>query len=179
MGDTDFSAQIARLQSIDPAPDAVFVSAIPNEAGITVKQIRETGLELPIVSGDGFDTELVVQTPGPELADDVYFSTHTYRADDRPEVTAFVEAYTKEYGHEPENAFAPLGYDATRLLADAIGRAGSTEPEAIQKALAETRGFKAVTGEISYTRETMVPPKPVSIISVKDGEYQVEEIWKP
>ena len=71
MGDTDFSAQIARLQSIEPTPDAVFVSAIPNEAGITVKQIRETGLELPIVSGDGFDTELVVQTPGPELADDL------------------------------------------------------------------------------------------------------------
>ena len=179
MGDTDFSAQIARLQSIEPAPDAVFISAIPNEAGITVKQIRETGLELPIVSGDGFDTELVVQTPGPELADDVYFSTHTYRADDRPEVTAFVEAYTKEYGHEPENAFAPLGYDAMRLVADAIERAGSTQPDAIRQALADTKGFPAVTGEISYTRETMVPPKPVSIISVKDGAYQVEEIWKP
>jgi branched-chain amino acid transport system substrate-binding protein len=36
-----------------------------------------------------------------------------------------------------------------------------------------------VTGEISYTRDTMVPPKPVSIISVKDGAYQVEEIWRP
>ena len=35
-----------------------------------------------------------------------------------------------------------------------------------------------MTGEISYTRDTMVPPKPVSIISVKGGDYQVEEIWK-
>ena len=179
MGDTDFSAQIARLQAVDPPPDAVFVSAIPNEAGITVKQIRETGIAYPIVSGDGFDTELVVQTPGPELADEVYFSTHTYRADDRPEVTAFVEAYTEEYGHEPENAFAPLGYDALRLVADAIERAGSAEPADIQAALAETRGFKGVTGEISYTRESMVPPKPVSIISVRDGHYEVEEIWRP
>jgi branched-chain amino acid transport system substrate-binding protein len=179
MGDTDFSAQIARLQAVEPPPDAVFVSAIPNEAGITVKQIRETGIEFPIVSGDGFDTELVVQTPGPELADEVYFSTHTYRADDRPEVQEFVEAYTKEYGREPENAFAPLGYDALRLVADAIKRAGSAEPDAIQAALAKTRGFKGVTGEISYTRESRVPPKPVSIISVKDGEYEVEEIWRP
>ena len=64
-------------------------------------------------------------------------------------------------------------------MADAIDRAGSTEPDAIRQALAETKGFKAVTGEISYTRETMVPPKPVSIISVKDGAYQVEEIWRP
>jgi branched-chain amino acid transport system substrate-binding protein len=33
MGDTDFSAQISRLAATDPKPDAVFVSAIPSEAG--------------------------------------------------------------------------------------------------------------------------------------------------
>ncbi|EXL06769.1 ABC transporter substrate-binding protein [Aquamicrobium defluvii] len=179
MGDTDFSAQIARLASIDPKPDAVFVSAIPSEAGISVKQIREQGITMPIISGDGFDTELVTTVPGPELANDVYFSTHTYRADDRPEVRKFIEDYKAEYGRDPENAFAPLGYDALMLVADAIRRANSAEPADIQKALKETRGFKGVTGEISYTRATMVPPKPVSIISVKQGEYKVEEIWKP
>ena len=68
MGDTDFSAQIARLQSADTTPDAIFISAIPSEAGLSVKQIREQGLTLPIVSGDGFDTELVADVPGPKLA---------------------------------------------------------------------------------------------------------------
>lgn len=179
MGDTDFSAQIARLASMDPQPDAVFISAIPSEAGLSVKQIREQGITMPIVSGDGFDTELVSTVPGPELANDVYFSTHTYRADDRPEVTKFIEDYKGEYGIEPENAFAPLGYDAIMLVANAIRRADSAEPAAIKDALAETRGFKGVTGEISYTRETMVPPKPVSIISVQGGKFEVEEIWKP
>lgn len=179
MGDTDFSAQIARLAAVDPAPDAVFISAIPSEAGLSVKQIREQGLKLPIVSGDGFDTELVATVPGPKLADEVYFSTHTYRADDRPEVTKFVADYKAEYGKDPENAFAPLGYDALMLVADAIQRAGSAEPDKIRAALEKTRGFKAVTGEISYTRESMVPPKPVSIISVKQGNYKVEEIWTP
>ena len=179
MGDTDFSAQIARLASLDPQPDAVFVSAIPSEAGLSVKQIREQGINIPIVSGDGFDTELVATVPGPELANEVYFSTHTYRADDRPEVKKFIEDYKAEYGIEPENAFAPLGYDAMMLVADAIKRAGSAEPAKIRDALAETRGFKGVTGEISYTRANMVPPKPVSIVSVKNGKYAVEEIWRP
>jgi len=179
MGDTDFSAQIARLKSVQPTPDAVFISAIPSEAGLSVKQIREAGLDLPIVSGDGFDTELVSTVPGPELANDVYFSTHTYRADDRPEVLAFIEAYREEYGRDPENAFAPLGYDALRLVADAIQRAGSTDPKAIRDALAATREFEGVTGEISYTRPSMVPPKPVSIISVHNGKYKVERIWTP
>jgi branched-chain amino acid transport system substrate-binding protein len=88
---------------------------------LTVKQIREAGLNLPIVSGDGFDTELVTSVPGDKLANDVYFSTHTYRENNRPEVVAFVAAYEKE-GRPPENAFAALGFNAVGLIADAIQR---------------------------------------------------------
>ncbi|MBD3306556.1 ABC transporter substrate-binding protein [candidate division KSB3 bacterium] len=179
MGDKDFSAQIARLKNADPKPDAVFVSAIPNEAGLTVKQIREAGMTLPIVSGDGFDTELVTTVPGPKLANDVYFSTHTYREDTRPEVLSFIEEYEKEYGRPPENAFAALGFDAVGLIADAIERAGTTDGPALRDALAATKGYKAVTGEITYSRPSGVPVKGVSIISVHNGEYKVEEVWMP
>ena len=179
MGDTDFSAQIARLEAAEPTPDGVFISAIPSEAGLSVRQIREAGITMPILSGDGFDTPLVASVPGPELANDVYFSTHTYLADDRPEVQEFIDAYTAKFGHAPENSFAPLGYDAIGLIANAIEQAGSTEPAAIRKALAATRDYPAVTGTISYTRENMVPPKPVSIISVQAGKYKVENIWRP
>ncbi|WP_062228488.1 ABC transporter substrate-binding protein [Aureimonas frigidaquae] len=179
MGDTDFSGQIARLKALDPQPDAVFISAIPSEAGVTVRQIREAGLDLPILSGDGFDTPLVAEVPGPDLANKVYFSTHTYLADDRPEVAAFIAAYEKEFGTPPENAFAPLGYDAVGLIANAIETAGSAEPSAIRDALAKTEGFKAVTGEISYSRATMVPPKPISIVGVDGGTYSVLSIWRP
>lgn len=179
IGDTDFSAQIARLAALDPAPDAVFISAIPGEAGLTVKQIREAGINIPIVSGDGFDTQLVSTVPGPDLANDVWFSTHTYLADERPEVGQFIDDYTAEYGHAPENSFAPLGYDAVKLLANAITRAESAEPAAIRDALQATRDFPAVTGTISYTRDSMVPPKPISIISVQGGAFSVESIWRP
>jgi branched-chain amino acid transport system substrate-binding protein len=179
MGDKDFSAQIARLKAASPKPDAVFISAIPNEAGLTVKQIREAGLSLAIVSGDGFDTELVTTVPGPKLANDVYFSTHTYREDTRPEVVAFIKAYEKEYGRPPENAFAPLGFDAVGLIANAIKKAGTTEKGALRKALAETMGYKAVTGEISYTRPSGVPMKAVAIIGVKNGKYDLLETWVP
>ncbi|MDX1607512.1 MAG: ABC transporter substrate-binding protein [Candidatus Competibacterales bacterium] len=179
MGDTDFSAQIARLEAVDPAPDGVFIAAIPSEAGLTVRQIREAGITMPIVSGDGFDTQLVSTVPGPELANDVFFSTHTYLADDRPEVQAFIDAYTEFHGNPPENSFAPLGYDAIGLIVNAIENAGSTDPDAIRDALAATRDYPAVTGTNSYTRETMVPPKPVSIISVQNGEFNVETIWRP
>lgn len=179
MGDTDFSSQISRMESLDPPVDGVFISAIPSEAGLTVRQIREAGIDIPIVSGDGFDTPLVAETPGPELANDVYFSSHTYLADDRPEVDAFISDYEEEYGRKPENSFSPLGYDAIGLIANAIENAGSADPADIRDALEETRDYKAVTGPISYTRENMVPPKPISIIEVQGGEFNVLEIWRP
>lgn len=179
MGDTDFSAQIARLEAVDPAPDGVFISAIPSEAGLSVRQIREAGITMPIVSGDGFDTQLVATVPGPELANDVFFSTHTYLADDRPEVQSFIDAYTEFHGNPPENSFAPLGYDAIGLIVNAIERAGSDDPAAIRDALAATRDYPAVTGTISYVRDNMVPPKPVSIVSVQGAKFNVETIWRP
>ena len=177
--DQDFSPQIAGLKNADPKPDAVFISAIPNEAGLTVKQIREAGLQLPIVSGDGFDTELITSIPGPKLANNIYFSTHTYRGDHRPEVTAFIEAYQKEYGRDPENAFAALGYDALGLIADAITRARSTDGAKLRDALANTKDFQGVTGRIAYTRPSRVPVKAVSIIGVQGGKYKVEKVWYP
>ncbi|MDB5846411.1 MAG: Extracellular ligand-binding receptor [Rhodoferax sp.] len=43
-----------------------------------------------------------------------------------------------------------LGYDAVKLAEHGIRTAGSTDPAAIQKALEETRGFKAVLSVLSY-----------------------------
>jgi branched-chain amino acid transport system substrate-binding protein len=169
-GDTDFSAQIARLKALDPQPDVLFVSAIPNEAGITTKQIREAGLTQPILSGDGFDTPLIGEVAG-ENADDVYYSTHASLENPDPKVQNFVQAYEAEYGRPPENAFAALGYDMMRQIADAIQRAGSAEPQAIRDALAATQGFQGVTGVISYEPGQRKPNKSVTIIQVQDGVY--------
>lgn len=176
-GDKNFSAQIARLKNANA--DAVFVSSTPGEAGLTTKQIREAGLTLPIVSGDGFDTELVTTVPGPALANGVYFSTHTYRGDTRPEVLNFINAYKAEYGRDPENAFAACGYDAVGFIADALKRAGKVDPTALRDALASTQGYVGVTGTITYSRPSGVPVKGVAIISVHNGQYKVENVWYP
>lgn len=175
-GDTDFSAQIARLNALSPQPDVLFVSAIPNEAGITTKQIREAGLTQPILSGDGFDTPLIGEVAG-ENADDVYYSTHASLENPDPKVQNFVQAYEAEYGRPPENAFAALGYDMMQQIADAIQRAGSAEPQAIRDALAETQDFQGVTGVIGYEPGQRKPNKSVTIIRVQDGAYSfVQEV---
>jgi branched-chain amino acid transport system substrate-binding protein len=111
--------------------------------------------------------------PSPELADNIYFSTHFYRGDTRPKAICFKESYRKKYGKDPENAFAALGYDAVDLIADSIRRAGTTEAKALTGALASTRAFEGVTGHISYTRPRGAPLKTITIVGLKKGKYEV------
>ncbi len=167
--DQDFSALVARLQSASGV-DGVFASSGPDTAGIIVKQIREAGITLPIMAGDGFDTDLLTSVPGPKLATNVYFTTHAYVGLDTGPAEAFRSAYQKEYGNPPENAFAALGYDAMGLVADAITRAGSADPKAVTAALAATTDYAdAVTGAIAYVGGSRVPSKPVAVMHVVDG----------
>lgn len=171
-GDRDFSAQITRLRTIQPAPDLLFVSAIPGDAGLIIKQIREAGITTPIASGDGFDTPLVAEVPGPELSTEIYFATHTSFENPAPAVQQFVEGYRQMFNRDPENSFASTGYDAIMLLARAIERAGSAEPRAIREALAQEDGYDGATGRIAYTAGSRVPTKSVAIIYVDHGHFK-------
>jgi branched-chain amino acid transport system substrate-binding protein len=64
------------------------------------------------------------------------------------------------------------------ILIDAIKRAGSTDPEAITKALAETKGFEGVTG-MTTINETHDAEKPVGIVMIKDGKKQYVATIEP
>jgi len=79
--------------------------------------------------------------------------------------------YQDTYGVAPENAFAALGYDTMRLLADAIKRAGTTDAQAIIQALEATQNFAGITGAISFSAGIHIPKKGVTIIAIRDGRF--------
>ncbi len=167
-GDTSFTAQITKLKAMSMKPDVVYVSAMPDDIGLVVKQMRQAGVMEPIVGGDGYDTPLLLSVGG-AAANNVYYSTHAFMSDEStPAVQKFMAAYKAAYGTDPENAFAALGYDTVGLIADAIKRAGSTDPKAIRDAIAATNGYAGVTGTISYPSGVRVPSKTVAMIGVKN-----------
>jgi branched-chain amino acid transport system substrate-binding protein len=168
-GERDFASAMARIRAHRPAPDVLFFSALPSEAGRLIRQARAAGLMQPILSGDGFDTPELSRVAG-TLADNVYYSTHVALDGAARRIRRFVAAYRGRYGRRPENAFAALGYDTMRLIADAIRRAGSSDPSAIRRALAATRGFAMVTGTISYAPGRRTPRKPVTVVRVREGK---------
>jgi branched-chain amino acid transport system substrate-binding protein len=177
-GQRDFGAAMATIRAQSPPPSVLFFSGLPSEAGPLVRQARAAGLTQPILSGDGFDTPLIGRRAG-ALADDVFYSTHVALDSRAPRIRRFVAAYRKRYGHRPENAFAALGYDTARLLADAIRRARSDQPNAIRRALAATRHFPMVTGTLSYAPGRRTPVKPVTIIRVENGRPHFYRTVKP
>ena len=169
---------MGRLLNLRPQPHILMVSSLPRECGLIVKQIRDLGIETSIVSGDGFDTPLLMKIAG-RVANDVYFTTHVSYENPRLAVQEFVRVYKKEYGFEPEDAFAALGYDALRLMASAIAKAKSSESAAIRNALAATKGFQGVTGTITYGKDNRVPKKAVTLVRMADERIRFVKEFPP
>lgn len=173
-GDKSFTAQITKLKALSDKPDVLYVSAMPDDIGLIVKQMRQAGVTQPIVGGDGYDTPLLIQVGG-SAANDTYYSTHAYMATEgsTDAIKKFYTDYKAAYGTDPENAFAALGYDTVGLIADAVKRAGSDDPAKIRDAIAATKNFPGITGSITYPEGSRVPQKTVTMIGVKDDKLML------
>ena len=128
-------------------PDVIFVAST-EDAGLSfLRELKAQGNTAAVIGGDGW-TGLVRD---PVTAAGAYVATPFTPADVRPAARRFVEAFRARYGHDPD-ANAALGYDATRLIAAAIGHAG-LERLAIRNRLAalDARSAHAgVTGSIRF-----------------------------
>lgn len=144
-GDMDFNAQLTNIRGKNP--EVLIVPGYYKEVGLVVKQTRSLGLKIPIMGGDGWDSPNLTGENAQDFTD-CYFSNHFSPEEERPGVEEFVAAFKKKYNEEP-NALAALGYDAVKIIADAAHRAGSLDRTALRDALANTKGYSAVTGEIT------------------------------
>jgi branched-chain amino acid transport system substrate-binding protein len=97
----------------------------------------------------------------------IVFTTHLFLGVDTPGMKEFSEAYKQKVGSPPPNAFAPLGFDSVNLLATAIERAGSIQPDAVRSALANTRDFEGLVGKIAYSPGKRVPESSRSMMVSK------------
>jgi len=156
----------------------VFVAGVPEDAVPVVWALRNAGYSGPVYSGDGFDTPLLsgladMASPG------IFVSTHVSFENPRQQVRAFANAWEAAYGSRPDSGFAALGYDAVGLIADALSRAGSADHAGLRRALAATRGYAGVTGEISYATPLNPPLKPVVIQRFEGGKWTFEAEMQP
>lgn len=156
-------------QVMEPKPDIVFAPIYYTDMVPIAQQAKEKNIPgTMFLGGDGWDSEDLLKGAGAEM-EGAYFTNHY--APDVPWENSkkFVAAYQAEFKREP-SSLAAQGYDAAKLLYDAMNRAGVIEPKAIRDALAQTKGFQGATGMISMDADRNAD-KPLVIVQIKGKKF--------
>jgi branched-chain amino acid transport system substrate-binding protein len=154
----------------------VFVPAYYTEAALILREARQLGIKAEFVGGEGWDSPSLISVAG-KSADGSYYTDHFSPNDPNRLVQGFVEAYRTKYGTAPD-ALAALWYDGAGLLTDAMRRAGSAESAKIRDALAATKNFPGVTGNISLDEQRNAS-KPGVIVTIANGQVKMVERVEP
>jgi branched-chain amino acid transport system substrate-binding protein len=173
-GDNDFSAQLTAIRQA--SPEIIFVPGYYTEVVNIARQARAKGLTVPLTGGDGWVSD-ALKNAGDAL-DGCYFSDHYAREDPRPEVQEFLKNYKAEYGGQTPDSMAALGYDAAKLLFDAMERAPSLSGKDLAAAINSTKNFKGVTGMITMDKNRNAH-KPAVIQKVNNGDFSLESVIEP
>ena len=172
--DQDFKSTLTAIKAQNP--ELLYIPGYYEDVGKIVKQARELGMTIPILGGDAWDSPKLAELGGSQPLNNTYFTNFYSVEDKNPVSNAFIEAYKKEYGQLPDS-MAAMGYDAANLLVDAIKRANSTESGKIREALAATKNFKSVSGDMDLNA-THDAVRGVVIIEMKDGKQVYKETVK-
>ena len=173
--DQDYKPILTKIKAQNP--DLLYIPGYYEDVGKIIKQARELGMTIPVLGADAWDSPVLVEMGGAQPLNNTYFTNFYSIEDKNPVSNAFVEAYKKEYGQTPDS-MAAMGYDAAKLLVDAIKRADSTDAKKIKEALAATKNFSSVSGEMSLN-ERHDAVRGVVIIELKDGKQVYKETVKP
>ncbi|NSL52828.1 ABC transporter substrate-binding protein [Calidifontibacillus erzurumensis] len=165
--DTDFRSTLTRIKGQNP--EFVFIPGYYEEVGLIIKQAREMGLNVPFMGADGWDSPKLIELAGAENLNNTFITNHYSSEDPDEKIQNFVTKFKEKYNGKSPDAFNALGYDSVYLLADAIKRAGSTDPVAIKDALAATKDLSLVTGIVTID-ENHNPVKSATVLEYVDGK---------
>lgn len=146
---------------------AIFIAGEPRQAAAMIRAARGAGIAVPVLGGDALGTSNFVRLGG-RAAEGTVLAAAFHPADEREEVQRFSLAFRRRYGVLPDVS-AALGYDAVRLLAHGITRAGGVEPDAVAEALRATAGWRGVTGPVAFTDEGDLVERAIGKVVVREG----------
>src|SRR5476651_971833 len=168
LGERQFGPIVASAKA-DNA-DVIYAIGYYFVGGPLVAQVRAGGLKQPIVAAQAFDSMKLM-----EIAKDAAEGIYVVGGMDRQRTTPadlqpFEAEFKKRAGYETE-AVAAGCYSSVMLVADAIKRAGSTDPKKIRDAIAATKDFPMLTGKMGYFNSIGEIYIPLEVTVVKDGTF--------
>ena len=171
-GDKDFKSQLTKISSKNP--DILFVPDYYEQDSLIAIQAREVGLNSTILGPDGWDGVVkTVDKSSYSAIEGVYFANHYSVKDESEKVQNFINNYKTKFNDEP-SAFSALSYDTVYLIKEAIEKAGTTDKEALVKAIKEAQ-FEGVTGSLTFDEKNN-PIKGITIIKIVNGDYTFDSV---
>ncbi len=166
-GETNFTTYLDDIKAAHP--DVIYTPVYYNDMVQIARDAHEAGIPgSTFFGGDAWDSANLIEGAG-GLLEGAYF-TDLYAPDvPWPSSHAFLSGYTRKYGHAP-SSMAAQGYDAARLLFDAIGRARQPKPQDIKDALASTKDFQGATGTLTIDKEHNAN-KPIVVVQIKNKKF--------
>ncbi|WP_160882599.1 branched-chain amino acid ABC transporter substrate-binding protein [Microvirga makkahensis] len=146
-GEKDYSALVSKLKQA--GVDVVYFGGLHTEAGLIIRQMRDQGLNAPLMSGDGIVSAEFTSIAGPGAEGTLM----TFAPDPRKNPAAQdVVAKFRAKNYEPE-AYTLYSYAATQVLVEAAKQAGSTDGQKVAKAIKAGKPFKTVIGDLTFDKK--------------------------
>ena len=176
-GDTTSTALLTEIQKT--APDVIFCPGFQPEVPVLINEARQLGIKATFLGGSAWDDRerFLSILDDNTVLDGSYYPTNFSVATQDADVQEFVMAYNTLFGSPPDG-IAASGYDAMRLLAVAIEKAGSLDPVAVREAFAAVSGYKGAT-TISHYDENRHPVKSLTIQTIRGGQVEHYKVVAP
>ena len=162
VGDKDFRTQLTEIRAA--APEAVYIPNYTVEDALILEQASQLGVNVPFLSSDGF-SDPEIYNLAPDFTDGVIY-VGPAQAEASTVLTDFQAAYSAAYNGDAPDSFATNSYDATYIIAAAIGRAGSADTKAIRDEVAATEDFQGANGIMNFAAN--------GDLVASQGVYEVE-----
>lgn len=149
--------------------DTLLLAAEMPEAADIVICARDLGIEAVILGGDSFDNVEFIKIAG-QAAEGVIIPSVFNPDNPLPSVVEFIKKFKQKYGNLPDFE-AEQGYDAIKILTQAIKVAKTTEPLKIAATLRSGKKWRVVTDNYSFDQHGDVEGRKLFFKIVKDGEF--------
>lgn len=164
---SDFTAILTKIKG--KKPDLLFFGGMDGQGAPMAKQMQSLGLSTQLLGGDGIHTaEFMKLAAG--AAEGVVASLPGRPLETLANGPAFKQRFEAKYGKI--QLYAPYCYDAMMILAQAMQRAGTTDPAKVKKELAKT-DYNGVTSRIRFDARGDLAQGAITVYRAVDGQWQV------
>jgi branched-chain amino acid transport system substrate-binding protein len=173
---TDFNAILTKLKAAKP--DVIFFGGMDAVGGPMIRQMKQLGIEAKFVGGDGMCSGELGKLAGGNLVDQQVWCAEAggVEGDAKKAMADFQKRYKQKYGEEVKQ-YAPYSYEAVLIMADAMVKAGSSDPAKYLPVLAKTDGYKGVIGNVSFDPKGDIKNGSLTLYTFKGAErYQTSVV---